>query len=354
MKQKEIKALLEEASGLMFAHSSEAGFRINAIQCELLDAMRKEDPKTADIDHPYCGLLSELFVGAVRSKRPMRYSGCCRCSSRSAVKVSPRQSIGKVSNLQSLVVVSYSHPSQLISVWWFEKGGFTSNKMEHLKFPRRKFMKNLIFAVVLIFSASIAYGQETDTFVVARMGMQNAATYHYLESFQTRGKWIGPDVYYIDFGKNNYREVAIGVGYTPITMKHFTVAEELYLDQSLGSGSGNATFLLPWTYIGYSIPKTKLSGEAVYFPYLPLQKQGRLQQVIERAKLEYDFKHFKLGGGYGAYQYGDGDWQNKPFVTTTVKVGKFGSLEFWLQKMPTGTAQVQIRYATVFKSKHSH
>jgi hypothetical protein len=212
-------------------------------------------------------------------------------------------------------------------------------------------MKNLISAIALIFSASLAFGQETDTYVVARMGMQNAATYHYVESWQSRGKWIFPDVYYIDFGKSNYHEAAIGAGYMPIVKKHIVVAEELYLDQSMGSGSGNATFLVPWTYIGFSIPKTKLAGETVYLPYLPLQKSGRLQHVLERAKLEYDFKHFKLGAGYGGYQYGDDKWQNKPFVTTTVKAGKFGSLEFWLQKMPTNYAQVQIRYTVGFQSK---
>jgi len=93
----------------------------------------------------------------------------------------------------------------------------------------------------------------------------------------------------------------------------------------------------------------KLGGEVVYFPYLPLNKAGRMQHVLERAKLEYSFKHFKAGGGYGAYQFGDSPWQNKPFITSTLKCGRFGNLELWLQKMPRGNPQVQVRYEKTFR-----
>ena len=66
------------------------------------------------------------------------------------------------------------------------------------------------------------------------------------------------------------------------------------------------------------------------------------------AKVEYDFKHFKAGAGYGAYQLGDGPWQNKPFLTATLKAGKLGNFELWLQRLPGNDAQLQVRYAKAF------
>ena len=169
-----------------------------------------------------------------------------------------------------------------------------------------------------------------------------------METFQVRGRWVFPDLGYIDFGKSDYKELFVGAGATLVSSKHLTLIEEGYFVQAVGSTSGDARYFQPWTYIGWNIAP-KLGGEAVYFPYLPLNKAGRIQHVLERAKMEYDFKHWKLGAGYAAYQFGDGEWQNKPFITTTLKAGKLGNLEIWLQKMPTKTAQVQVRYAKVFR-----
>ena len=101
---------------------------------------------------------------------------------------------------------------------------------------------------------------------------------------------------------------------------------------------------MPWSYIGYRLTP-RLGGETSYFPYLPINKAGRIQHVLERAKLEYDFKRVKLGGGYAAYRYGNDSWQNKPFVTTTLKAGYLGNVEFWLQRMPVNQVQLQVRYS---------
>jgi len=139
----------------------------------------------------------------------------------------------------------------------------------------------------------------------------------------------------------------IGGGMTILSRKRLMVISEGLLDISSGSASGNAAYFIPWTLVGYRLTE-KIGGDTVYFPYLPLNKAGRIQHVIERAKLEYDFKHMKVGGGYGAYQFGDGPWQNKPFVTTTLKGGRVGDLEVWLQKMPESHFQVQLRYTKVF------
>ena len=199
------------------------------------------------------------------------------------------------------------------------------------------------FANALVFA-------QTETTVIARMGMRNFATYHYFEAFQERGRWIAPDVVYIDFGKNNYREVAVGGGAILYNSTHFTIIEEGSLDLATGPSAHGARYFLPWTYVGYRITP-KIRGETVYFPLLPLNKAARIQQILERSKLEYDFGHFKLGVGYGAYRLGDGDWQHKPFLTTTLKGGGLGDLELWVQRLPGNHVQAQIRYRHSFKSK---
>lgn len=173
-------------------------------------------------------------------------------------------------------------------------------------------------------------------------------TYHFVEVLQQRGRWIFPDVGYIDFDHaGQYRELFIGGGAVLHKSKHLTVAQEAYLNQTSGPASGRATYLMLWTLVGYRLT-SKLGGETVYLPYVPLNQAGRIQHVIERAKLEYGFKRFKVGGGYGAYQYGDGPWQNKPFITTTLKGSQLANLELWLQRMPEHHVQVQLRYVRVF------
>ncbi len=67
--------------------------------------------------------------------------------------------------------------------------------------------------------------------------------------------------------------------------------------------------------------------ETSYFPYLPLNRAARLQQVLERSKLEYAFtKHVKVGAGLGAYEAG-GTWQKKPFIGPTIR-----PVELWLRE----------------------
>lgn len=209
----------------------------------------------------------------------------------------------------------------------------------------------LFFFIIFASFSSIAVAQDTQTFVVARTGVQDDAksTYRYAEVFQQRGRWIFPDVGYIDFvDAKQYREYFVGAGAVLFTSKRITIIEEGYLDKAAGPASGGALYFQPWTLVAVTVTP-KLSGEVVYFPYLPLNKAARIQHVLERAKLEYDFKHFKIGAGYGAYQYGDGPWTNRPLVTTTLKGGHLGDLELWLQRMPGDHVQLQVRYAKIFK-----
>ena len=210
----------------------------------------------------------------------------------------------------------------------------------------------LFFSIVLVAATSnMAVAQDAQTFVIGRTGVQDdaTATYRYTELFQQRGRWIFPDIGYIDFADaKQYREYFIGAGAVLFTSKRITIIEEGYLDKAAGPASGDALYFQPWTLVAVNLTP-KLNGEVVYFPYLPLNKAGRIQHVLERAKLEYDFKRFKVGAGYGAYQYGDGPWSNRPFVTTTLKGGKLGDLELWLQRMSSNHTQLQVRYAKMFR-----
>ena len=180
-------------------------------------------------------------------------------------------------------------------------------------------MKNARFAIVIVLIYALsAFAQDAPktsspitSILVARTGIRTDAphvgTYHYMEFFQLHGKLIWPDVGVVDYGHGNYRELFTGAGGTILSNKKIFVAEELYFAQATGSGAKNARYLWPWTLVDYHFGP-KLTGEAVYFPYIPLNQSARVQHVIERAKIDYAVnKTVKVGGGYGAYKYGDGD-----------------------------------------------
>src|SRR6267142_1349003 len=160
-------------------------------------------------------------------------------------------------------------------------------------------MRNLTILLVCLtvaMSSQTAAAQSTNdatSILLVRTGFRDgkAFTYKYLEGFQERGRWIYPDVGYIDFGETRqYREFFIGAGWTVFSSKHFRFIEEGMIDQTLGLASEHATYFVPWSFAPFNIT-TRLGGEIVYFPYLPLNKQGRIQHVLERAKVEYDFTH---------------------------------------------------------------
>jgi hypothetical protein len=191
---------------------------------------------------------------------------------------------------------------------------------------------------------------QTTTIAYYRMGVGEETTYHYAQSFQVRDRWIAPDVGYIDFARTaEYREWFVGGGYKLLKTKHVTVAGELYFVQAAGPASAGAKYVEPFTGTFYTFTP-RWSGETVILFYVPLDNAGLKQVVLERTKIEYGFAPaFKLGVGYGAYQAGDEEWQNKPFITATLRPfgGKFGSFELWLQKLPGDKSQVQIRYELV-------
>ncbi len=196
-----------------------------------------------------------------------------------------------------------------------------------------------------------AAGEATETptksFFLARTGESleapQIAKIHYLEFFQVRGKWIYPDVGYVDFGHGNYREFFIGGGRTLYESRYASWDQELLYVQAAGSAAGSAKYLQPWSMLQVHFTP-KLSSETVYFAYFPLNDSAGFHQVIERCKLEYAVqKRWKIGAGYAGANAPGGPWLNKPLLTTTVST-KAGAFEVWLQKIPGGE-QVELRYA---------
>ena len=206
----------------------------------------------------------------------------------------------------------------------------------------------ILFAFSAVVPGSeVAWAQTEDLFL-ARVATENHATMHYAQASESHGRWIAPDVYYIDFGSNLYREVGAGGGATLFHSSRFAAQAEAYIDQALGPASRSALYLVPYVQLNYRF-SSRVAAETVYFPYFPLNQAGRIQNVLERAKVEYLFSRLKIGAGYGGYQAGDQNWQNKPFLTATLRGRALGDLEFWLQRLPGNRFQAQVRYHLLYK-----
>jgi hypothetical protein len=198
------------------------------------------------------------------------------------------------------------------------------------------------------FGFSQSPASETTTVILAREAQRFSSpansTMHYLEGFQIRHGWVIPDVGYIDFGHSDYREVFMGRGYTLVDGQHLSLIEEGFFVQASGVAAHQARYMMPWTMLQYRFTD-KLGGEAVYFPYIPINNAGRKQHVLERAKLERKLNtRWKAGAGVGGYKFADNVWSTRPFVTTTLST-RWGDWEFWLQRLPENKPQFQIRYA---------
>lgn len=215
-------------------------------------------------------------------------------------------------------------------------------------------MRTIIGVLYLLVLSDGTLFAQTETVMIARMGVaRSGPTYHFVEVFQIRDGWILSDVGWIDFSTSDYGEAFAGIGRVMVKTSHITLINELYIAATVGSASQGAIYIQPWTLVAYTV-SSKLAGEAVAFPYVPLNKQARKQWVIERIKLEYDLGLIKVGGGYGAYQFADEEWQHRPFVSVTARSSKLGDLEVWWQHLPQTKvrddgSQIQLRFSKTIK-----
>ena len=211
---------------------------------------------------------------------------------------------------------------------------------------RCRLLAGLAF-LVAVFPVAAAAQFEPVTVVLLRTATDRG-TYHFAEVIHQRGRLVPFDFGYIDFDDAKlYREFFLGTGGVAISHPKLSLTTEAFLLKSFGELAHDALYLEPFFLANYR-PTSSMVAEVCYFPYIPLNEAARAQHVLERAKLEYVFDRVKVGAGYGAYKFGDTDWQHKPFVTTTVNIASIGSLEFWLQRVAEGEMTVQFRYAKVF------
>jgi hypothetical protein len=202
--------------------------------------------------------------------------------------------------------------------------------------------------LLLVSLAAPALAQQDSHTIVLLRTATGRGTYHYAEVIHERGRLVPFDVGYIDFDNpSEYREMWIGGGAMVFRTPVVSLLAEGFLARAFGEQSGDALYFQPFFLTTYRLAP-RLGGEAVYFPYIPLNDAARAQHLLERVKLEYDFARFKIGGGYGAYRWADHAWHHKPFVTATLKAGPVGNVELWVQRLQGDHVAVQLRYARVF------
>jgi hypothetical protein len=211
---------------------------------------------------------------------------------------------------------------------------------------RPRLLAGLTFLAACVPASAVAQSEPV-TVVLLRTATDRGA-YHFAELIHQRGRLVPVDFGYIDFDKpKEYREFFLGTGVVAINHPKLSLTTEAFLLKPFGEAANGALYLEPF-FLGNFRPTASVEAEVCYFPYIPLNDAASAQHVLERAKLEYIFGRVKVGGGYGAYKFGDSDWQHKPFVTTTVNVGSMGSFEFWVQRVAESEMTVQIRYTKVF------
>ena len=213
--------------------------------------------------------------------------------------------------------------------------------------PCRQVFDRVALAVLVHFVMLATAASAQTTVVMARVAVKDAATYRFAEVFHEFDRWVFPDVGYVDFGSDDYREFFAGVGRTLLRSTRATIVSEMYFVQSAGEASGSARYLMPWVLAIYR-PAERLRGETVYFPYVPLNDAAYVQHVLDRSKLEYTFEHFRAGGGYSAYHNEAIGWQHQPFASVTFTPPRVGDIELWLQRAGGGV-QFQVRYLRAFK-----
>lgn len=96
-------------------------------------------------------------------------------------------------------------------------------------------MRTVLLLVVLVATGIPSAYAQTETTVVARIGIRHSGTtYHLGQVIQVRNDWILPDIGWQDFAKDDFGEVFIGVGRRTIKTRSFAMTNELYFMANMG------------------------------------------------------------------------------------------------------------------------
>lgn len=201
-------------------------------------------------------------------------------------------------------------------------------------------------AVLLIMTAPAA--AQTSTTVLARTATTDAGAYHNVEVTRQHDRWLPISGGYLDFNDaKQYREFYLGAGRIFVDNPTVTVAGIGWLDQAFGPAGNGATSFVPWVLASARLTP-KVTAQANYMYYAPLDDQATSRHVVEHAKVEYDvFRYWRVGAGHSAVKRGTDDMQHKPFITTTFLLGPLGEVELWYQRLPNDRA-VQVRFIGVY------
>ena len=118
------------------------------------------------------------------------------------------------------------------------------------------FLQTLILTLMLLIPiSSNAAAQDssqkdaatpTDTTILARTALHKDRTYRLFEFIQTRGRWVLPDVGYIDFGDaGSYREFWGGGGAVLHDSEHLLIIFEGLVAAATGPAADGAVYLQP-------------------------------------------------------------------------------------------------------------
>jgi hypothetical protein len=215
------------------------------------------------------------------------------------------------------------------------------------------FVSRLFLLVTSFLLCSAAAASAQVNIAIARIAFKDVTTQRFVQMIhESKQGWIFPDVGYVDFGGDVYREFFAGAGRTLHRSPKLTLIGMVYYQQAAGPASDAARYVVPWSLVSCH-PSARVQCEAVYFQYLPLTARAQVQHVLERAKVEYALlPRLRAGGGYAAFYTHGIDWQNRPFFTATVSPPRVGDIEVWVQHLPNRGAQVQLRFMRVFSASH--
>jgi hypothetical protein len=221
--------------------------------------------------------------------------------------------------------------------------------VEELSMQRRIFSFLFVFACVQSSFAEPAVSGRPLSIYIVRTGeplqAPFALSYRMVEYAQMRGRWIVPDVGYYDGGHADDALWFAGAGAEVYHGERVTFTQEVYVSQEAGSAARNQRSLWIWPVLDMRL-RPRLTAQAVAYPTVPLDRAARWGFDVDRAKLEYALRpRLQAGAGYSASKCGGKEWQNKPFLTSTV-TNRAGDWEFWLQRVPGG-AQIQLRFQRV-------